>query len=54
MEGRIRLGLAADRGIMQRSSLLMDKNVVAYLGPMDTAESDLVDEEASNGEDDFS
>lgn len=39
---------------MQRSSLLKDKNVVAYLGPMEAAESDLVGGEASNEEEDFS
>lgn len=39
---------------MQRSSLLGDKNVVAYLGLMEPAESDLVGEEASNEADDFS
>lgn len=31
-----------------------NKNVVAYLGLMEHAESDLVDEEASNEADDFS
>jgi hypothetical protein len=31
-----------------------NKNVVAYLGLMEQAESDLVDEEASNEADDFS
>ena len=30
------------------------ENVVAYLGSMETAESDLVEEEASNEAEDFS
>ncbi|KAK0719733.1 hypothetical protein B0H67DRAFT_484682 [Lasiosphaeris hirsuta] len=38
----------------ERSSLLADKNVVAYLGSMETAASDLVEEEASNEVEDFS
>lgn len=39
---------------MQRSSLVTDKNVVAYLGLAEAAESDLAGEEASNEADDFS
>lgn len=39
---------------MQRSSLLEDKNVVAYLGSTETAGSDLVGDEASNEVEDFS
>ena len=40
---------------MQKNSLLTDKNVVAYLGSTETAESDLVDQEATNEvEEDFS
>lgn len=39
---------------MQRSSLMEDKNVVAYLGLTEPANSDLVDEEGSNEADDFS
>ncbi|KAK3325879.1 hypothetical protein B0H66DRAFT_573601 [Apodospora peruviana] len=38
----------------ERCTLLEDKTVVAYLGSMETAKSDLVDEEASNEDDDFS
>lgn len=38
----------------QRDSLMEAENVVAYLGSMETAELDLVDEEASNEVDDFS
>ncbi|GAB1314022.1 hypothetical protein MFIFM68171_04232 [Madurella fahalii] len=38
----------------ERSSLLKDKNVVAYLGPMEAAESDLVGKKAPNEEEDFS
>lgn len=46
---------AADQGLMQKNSLLTDKNVVAYLGSTETAESDLVDQEATNEvEEDFS
>jgi hypothetical protein len=37
---------------MQRYLLLADENVVAYLGSMETAGSDIVGEEASNGTDD--
>lgn len=39
---------------IQRRVLLADENVVAYLGSMETAESDLVGEEASNEPEDFS
>jgi hypothetical protein len=39
---------------MQRSSLVADKNVVAYLGLTEAAGSDLAGEEASNEADDFS
>jgi len=39
---------------MQRNSLLQDKNAVAYLGLTEPAKSDLVDQEATNEEDDFS
>ncbi len=39
---------------MQRSSLLTDENVVAYLGLKEAAESDLAGDEASNEADDFS
>lgn len=38
----------------ERRVLLADGNVVAYLGSMETAESDLVGEEASNEPEDFS
>jgi hypothetical protein len=41
-------------GVLQRSSLLTDKNVVAYLGLTEPAGSDLAGEEASNEPDDFS
>ncbi|KAK0613407.1 hypothetical protein B0T14DRAFT_437583 [Immersiella caudata] len=41
-------------GLMQKTLLLSDENVVAYLGSMETAESDLVGEEASSEVDDFS
>lgn len=40
--------------LLQRSSLLTDKNVVAYLGLKEPAESGLAGEEASNEPDDFS
>lgn len=57
LHGR-RIGLnvrMADRvSFMQRSSLLDDKNVVAYLGRMEPAASDLAVEEAANEADDFS
>ncbi|KAK3308983.1 uncharacterized protein B0T15DRAFT_483489 [Chaetomium strumarium] len=39
---------------VERSTLLKDRNVVAYLGLMEHAELDLADEEASNEADDFS
>lgn len=39
---------------MQKNSLLEAENVVAYLGSMETSNSDLVGEEASNEADDFS
>lgn len=48
------LGLDADKGLLQKSSLLENEHVVAYLGLAETAESDLVGEEASNEVDDFS
>ncbi|KAK3378072.1 hypothetical protein B0H63DRAFT_235563 [Podospora didyma] len=38
----------------EKTTLLTDEHVVSYLGSMETAESDLVDEEASNEADDFS
>ncbi|KAK3373559.1 hypothetical protein B0T24DRAFT_529383 [Lasiosphaeria ovina] len=38
----------------EKTTLLADEHVVAYLGSMETAGSDLVEEEASNEEDDFS
>ncbi|KAK4236276.1 hypothetical protein C8A03DRAFT_35843 [Achaetomium macrosporum] len=38
----------------ERSTLLKDRNVVAYLGLMEHAESDLAGEEAANEADDFS
>ncbi|KAL2131912.1 hypothetical protein VTI74DRAFT_4439 [Chaetomium olivicolor] len=38
----------------ERSSLLEDENVVAYLGRMEPADSDLAGEEAANEADDFS
>ncbi|KAK4168818.1 hypothetical protein QBC43DRAFT_81382 [Cladorrhinum sp. PSN259] len=38
----------------ERDSLMEAENVVAYLGSMETAESDLVEEEASNEAEDFS
>ncbi|CCC12472.1 hypothetical protein SMACR_06551 [Sordaria macrospora] len=38
----------------ERRMLLADENVVAYLGSMETVESDLVGEEASNEPEDFS
>jgi hypothetical protein len=40
--------------LLQRSSLLTDKNVVAYLGLKEPAESGVAGEEASNEPDDFS
>jgi len=43
-----------DKELMQRSTLLTDENVVAYLGSMEIAQSDLVDAEASNDAEDFS
>ncbi len=39
---------------MQRSLLLTDQNVVAYLGLKEAAESDLEGQEASNEAEDFS
>jgi len=39
---------------MQKTSLLNDENVVAYLGSTEAAESDLVGEEPSSEADDFS
>jgi hypothetical protein len=39
---------------MQKTLLLGDENVVAYLGSTETAESDLVGEVASSEVDDFS
>ncbi|KAK3947510.1 hypothetical protein QBC32DRAFT_270632 [Pseudoneurospora amorphoporcata] len=38
----------------ERHMLLADENVVAYLGSMETAESELIGEEASNEPEDFS
>ncbi len=40
--------------MLQRSSLLADEDVVAYLGLKEPAESDLAADEASNEADDFS
>ncbi len=40
--------------MMQKSSLLVDKNVVVYLGLKEAAGSDLADDETSNEADDFS
>ena len=39
---------------MQKSQLMVDGEVVAYLGLMETAQTDLADDEASNEDDDFS
>jgi hypothetical protein len=40
--------------VIQRAALASNENVIAYLGSMEVSQSDLVDEEASNEEDDFS
>jgi hypothetical protein len=40
--------------LLQRSTLLTDENVVAFLGLKEVAESDLALDEASNEADDFS
>ncbi len=38
---------------MQKSQLMADEDVVAYLGLMETTQTELVGNEASNEEDDF-
>ena len=47
-------GLVANRVPRQKRALLADENVVAYLGSMEVAKSDIADEAASNEPDDFS
>jgi len=51
---RIGHGAAADMQLLQRTLLLTDRSVVAYLGSTETSGSDLAGEEASTEVDDFS
>ncbi len=44
----------ADGSHMQKSLLLADENVAAYLGPAEADQNDLVQDEAPNEADDFS
>lgn len=46
------MGLVAPT--LQKTQLLADENVVAYLGSMEVAQNELVEAEASNDEEDFS
>lgn len=46
--------LTYDLRLSQKSQLLADDNVVAYLGSMEATESGLAPEGASNEDDDFS
>ena len=48
------LGKHADWCITQKSELLADETVVAYLGSMEISQNDLVGDEGAQSEDDFS